>query len=36
MSGESGFKLLSDVLVIMLQTLLQDQLAEVAVTVDNR
>jgi len=30
-SGGSGFKLLSQVLIIMLQTLLQDQLAEVLV-----
>jgi len=29
-SGESGFKLLSKVLIIMLQTLLQDRIAEVA------
>jgi len=29
-AGENGFKLLSQVLIIMLQTLLQDRLAEVA------
>jgi len=29
-AGGNGFKLLSEVLIIMLQTLLQDRLAEVA------
>jgi len=29
-SGESGFKMLSQILIMMLQTLLQDRLAEVS------